>query len=73
MTTQNDYLGKGKRATSDNQLKYEDETTSEKGKQATSNNRLGYEDEENNVKQRTSPKALHKDLDRLGDQSEWNS
>ena len=42
-------LGKGKRATSDNQLEYEDETTSGKGKRTISNNRIGHEDEENDV------------------------
>ena len=45
MTTQNDHLEKGKRATSNNQLEYEDETTSGKGKIATSENQLMYEDE----------------------------
>ena len=88
MTAQNDHLGKDKRATSDNQLRYEEETTSGKGKRTTSDNQLGYEnettsgkgkqatldnqlgheDEENDVKRRTSPKALHKDLDEFGDQ-----
>ena len=47
ITSQNDHLGKVKRATSDNQL--------------------GHEDEENDVKRRTSPKALHKDLDGFED------
>ena len=93
MTAQNDHLGNGKRATSDNQLRYEDETTLGKGKRATLNNQLGYEDEttsgkgkrttldnqfghedeENDVKQKTSPKALHKDLDGFGDHSGRNS
>ena len=41
--------GKGKRATSDNQLKYEDETTLGKGKRTTSDNQIGHEDEENDV------------------------
>ena len=93
MTAQNDHLGNGKRATSDNQLRYEDETTLRKGKRATSNNQLGYEDEttsgkgkqitsdnqfghedkENDVKQRTSPKALHKNLYGFGDHPGRNS
>ena len=41
--------GKRKRATSDNQLEYKDETTSRKGKQTTSDNQIGHEDEENDV------------------------
>ena len=73
MIVENDHLGKGKRATSDNQLKYEYETTSKKDKRATSDNQFGHEDEENDVKQRTSPNALHKDLDGFGDQLGWNS
>ena len=50
MTAQNDHLGKGKRASLDNQLGYEDETTSGKGKRATLDNQLGHENEENDVK-----------------------
>ena len=73
MTVQNDHLGKGKRATSDNQLGYEDEITSGKGKRATSDNQFGHEDEENDVKRRISPKALHKNLDGFGDQLRQNS
>ena len=65
MTTQNDHIGKGKKATSDNQLGYEDDTTSGKGKLATSDNQFKYEDEKTDVKQMTSSKALHKDLDEL--------
>ena len=42
-------LGKSKRATSDNQLGYEDETTLGKDKRTSSDNQLGHEDEENNV------------------------
>ena len=62
MTIQNDHLEKGKRDTLDNQLRYEDETTSGKGKRATSNNQFRHEDEENDVKRMISPKTLHKDL-----------
>ena len=65
MTAQNDHLGKGKKATSDNQIGYEDDTTPGKDKRATSDNQFEYEDEKNDVKQRTSSKALHKDLDEL--------
>ena len=39
-----------------------------KSKLATSDNQLEHEDEENDVKRRTSPKALHEDLDGFGDQ-----
>ena len=42
-------LGKGKQATLDNQLEYEDETTSGKGKRTTSDNQIGHEDEEIDV------------------------
>ena len=49
MTAQNDHLRKGKRATSDNQLEYEDKTTLGKGKQTTLDNQIGHEDEENDV------------------------
>ena len=41
--------GKGKQATSDNQLGFEDETTSGKGKRTTSDNQIGHEDEENDA------------------------
>ena len=66
-------LGKGKRATSNNQLGYEDETASGKRKRTTSDNQFRHEDEENDVKQRTSPKALHKDLYGFGDHPGRNS
>ena len=42
-------LGKGKGATSDNQLEYEDETTSGKDKRTTLDNQIEHEDEENDV------------------------
>ena len=82
VTTQNDNLRRDKRATSDmkmkrvtsdNHLGYEDVTTSGKGKIATLDNLLGHEDEENDVIRRTSPKALHKNLDGFRDQSGRNS
>ena len=44
-----------------------------KDKRATLDNQLGYENEEHDVIRRTSPKALHMDLDGFGNQPGRNS